>query len=250
MPQKQNLPGAQAYMDAVRERLDVIASRQLGAIDQAAAAIVEAVEAGGLVYLFGTGHSHMLAEEGHHRAGGLAAVCPILRTSLMLHEGSALSGTMERMSGLGPAVLSSYRPTSKDALVIFSNSGVNAVPVEMALAATEIGMKVVAVVAREYASQIPAGPSGKKLTDIADIVLDNHGVAGDALVGLAGSGLRVGPLSTIAGAFIWNAVLTEAVWRINEKGVTPPVYVSGNMPGAAEHNAALVEQCRARNPHL
>jgi uncharacterized phosphosugar-binding protein len=250
MLQKQNLPGAQAYMDAVRERLDAIAANQRGAIDQAATAIVEAVEAGGLVYLFGTGHSHMLAEEGHHRAGGLAAVCPILRTSLMLHEGSALSSKAERMSGLGPAVLSSYHPTAKDVLVIFSNSGVNAVPVETALAAKEIGMKVIAVVAQEYAAQLPTGPSGKKLTDIADIVLDNCGVPGDALVRLEGSGLRVGPLSTIAGAFIWDAVLTEAVWRIDAKGIMPPIYVSGNMPGAAEHNAALVEQFRSRNPHL
>jgi uncharacterized phosphosugar-binding protein len=250
MQQKRDLQGAHAYMDAVRERLDAIAAQQLEAIDRAATIIVEAVEAGGLVYLFGTGHSHMLAEEGHHRAGGLAAVCPILYSSLMLHEGSTLSGKMERTSGLGPAVLASYRPTAKDVLVVFSNSGVNAVPVETALAAKEIGMQVIAVVAQEYASHISAGPSGKKLTDVADIVLDNHGVAGDALVSLAGSGVRVGPFSTIAGAFLWNAVLTEAVWRINEKGVTPPVYVSANMPGAAEHNAALAEQFRPRNPHL
>jgi uncharacterized phosphosugar-binding protein len=250
MQQKRDLQGAQAYMEAVRERLDALASRELEAIDQAAAAIVETVEAGGLVYLFGTGHSHMLAEEGHHRAGGLAAVCPILSSSLMLHEGSTLSGKMERLSGLGPAVLSSYRPTAKDMLVVFSNSGVNAVPVETALAAKAIGMKVVAVVALDYASQLTAGPSGKKLTDIADIVLDNHGVAGDALVDLAGSGVRAGPFSTIAGAFLWNAVLTEAVWRISEKGIMPPIYISANMPGAAEHNAALAEQYRPRNPHL
>jgi uncharacterized phosphosugar-binding protein len=237
-------------MDAVRERLDAIATSQLEAIDQAAAAIVDAVRAGGMVYLFGTGHSHMLAEEGHHRAGGLAPVCPILYSSLMLHEGSTLGGKMERLSGLGPAVLASYRPTSHDVLMIFSNSGVNAVPVETALAAKEIGMKVIAVVALDYASQLAAGPSGKKLTDIADIVLDNRGIAGDALVDVAGDGLRVGPFSTIAGAFIWNAVLTEVVWRLSAQGVTPPVYISGNMPGAAAHNAALAEQYRARNPHL
>jgi uncharacterized phosphosugar-binding protein len=250
MTHDNKLQGAQAYMDAVRERLDSIACQQLEAIDRAAAAIVKAVEADGQVYLFGTGHSHMLAEEGHYRAGGLAAVCPILHSSLMLHEGSVISTKMERMNGLGPAVLSSYRPTSKDVLVIFSNSGVNAVPVETALAAKEIGMTLIAVVAQDYAAQVPAGPSGKKLTDIADIVLDNHGVAGDSLVELAGNGLRVGPFSTIAGAFIWNAVLTEVVWRMSEQGVTPPVYISANMPGAREHNTALVEQYRTRNPHL
>jgi uncharacterized phosphosugar-binding protein len=127
---------------------------------------------------------------------------------------------------------------------------VNTVPVETALAAHQIGMKVIAVIAQDYAAQIPAGPSGKKLADIADIVLDNHGVAGDALVPLENGDLRLGPLSTIAGAFILNAVLTEAVWRINAKGVTPPIYISANMPGANDHNAGLIEQYRTRNPHL
>jgi uncharacterized phosphosugar-binding protein len=250
MTSDQQLQGAQAYMRAVRERLDAIAARQLDGIDRAAAAVVEAIEAGGLVFLFGTGHSHMLAEEGHYRAGGLAAVCPVLSSSLMLHEGAVTSTKLERTSGLGPAVFSRYRPTQKDVLVIFSNSGVNTVPVETALAAKEIGMKVIAVIAGEYAAQVPVGPMGKKLAEVADIVLDNHGIPGDALVTLENSELRVGPLSTIAGAYILNAVLTEAVWRINAKGIVPPIYISANMPGANEHNLALVEENRARNPHL
>lgn len=244
------LQGARAYMQAVRERLDAIAGHEQDTIRLAAEAIAAAIEAGGFVYLFGTGHSHMLAEEGHYRAGGFAAVCPVLCSSLMLHEGAVSSSRLERTSGVGPAVLARYRPTAQDVLVIFSNSGVNAVPVETALAAKEIGMTVIAVVARAYAAQVPAGSTGKKLADIADIVLDNHGVPGDALVELGGSGLRVGPLSTIAGAFILNAVLTEAAWRMHDKGLDPPIYISANMPGAAEHNAALIEEYRTRNPHL
>jgi uncharacterized phosphosugar-binding protein len=250
MTSHQQLQGAQAYMQAARERLDAIAEQESDAIDRAAAAVVETVEAGGMVFLFGTGHSHMLAEEGHYRAGGLAAVCPVLFSSLMLHEGAVTSTKLERTSGLGPMVFARYRPTPNDILVIFSNSGVNTVPVETALAAKEIGLKVIAVIAGEYAAQVPVGPAGKKLAEVADIVLDNHGVPGDALVTLDNSGLHVGPLSTIAGAFILNAVLTEAVWRINEKGGVPPVYISANMPGAIEHNLALVEENRARNPHL
>jgi uncharacterized phosphosugar-binding protein len=250
MTSDQQLQGAQAYMRAVRERLDAIADQELDAIGRAAAAIVDTIEAGGVVFLFGTGHSHMLAEEGHYRAGGLAAVCPVLFSSLMLHEGAVTSTKLERTSGLGPMVLARYRPTPKDVLVIFSNSGVNTVPVETALAAKEIGMKVIAIIAGEYAAQVPVGPVGKKLAEVADIVLDNHGIPGDALVTLENSELRVGPLSTIAGAYILNAMLTEAVWRINAKGVVPPIYISANMPGANEHNLALVEENRARNPHL
>ena len=237
-------------MDQVRERLDAIAAHQLNAIDRAATAVVDAITAGGLVFLFGTGHSHMLAEEGHYRAGGFAAVCPVLCSSLMLHEGAIASTRLERTSGLGPVVLSRYRPTAEDVLIIFSNSGINAVPVEVALAAKDIGMTVVAVVAQAYAARLSPGPTGKKLAEVADIVLDNHGVPGDGLVPLGSSGLHAGPFSTVAGAFILNAVLTEAVWRMNEKGIAPPVYISANMPGAVEHNAALVEQYRTRNPHL
>ncbi|WP_238625883.1 SIS domain-containing protein [Aggregatilinea lenta] len=250
MTNQHHLQGATAYMAAVRERLDAIAQSQSDGIDRAANTIVKAIRAGGQIYLFGTGHSHMLAEEGHYRAGGLAAVCPVLSSSLMLHEGAVASTQLERTSGLGPAVLSRYQPAPPDVLVIFSNSGVNAVPVETAAAAKDLGLSVIAVVACDYAAQATAGPTGQKLTDLADIVLDNQGVPGDALVSLGDSDLRVGPLSTIAGAFLLNATLTEVAWRIYADGEMPPIYISANMPGAQAHNDTLVETYRLRNPHL
>ena len=243
--------GAQHYMNAVRERLDAIAQSQIEAIDKAAQAVFQTVTEGGVVYLFGTGHSHLLCEEGHYRAGGLASVCPVLHSSLMLHEGAILSTQLERASGIGPVVLARYQPTEHDLLFVFSNSGVNTVPVETAMAAKKIGMTVIAVIAADYAAQVPVGAAGKKLVDVADIVVDNQGPPGDALVEINQAGLRVGPLSTIAGAFILNAILTEAVCRIVATGeTTPPVYISANMPGSAAHNAMLVERYRHRNPHL
>jgi len=238
-------------MDTVRRSLDAIAESQVEVIDRAAQAVVRTVEPDGIVYLFGTGQSHMLCEEGHYRAGGLAAACPVLNSSLMLHEGAVLSTRLERTSGLGPAVLARYSPTERDLLIIFSNSGVNNVPVETAIAAKEMGMTVIAVIAADYAAQAPLGSTGKRLADIADIVLDNQGPPGDALIEVDGGGLRVGPLSTIAGAFILNAILTEAVCRmVASSDAKPPVYVSANMPGAGAHNAALIARYRTRNPHL
>lgn len=250
MREQTHVQGAQAYMQAVLDRLRAIQQTEANAIERAASAIADAIANGGMVYLFGTGHSHMLAEEGHFRAGGFAAVCPVLSSGLMLHESAALSSRLERTSGVGPAVLARYQPTARDVLVIFSNSGVNTVPVETAQEARRIGMTVIAVISRDYAAQIPTGPAGAKLADIADVVLDNHGVPGDALVALDETGLRVGPLSTIAGAFLLNAVLAEAACRLQDRGITPPVFISANMPGAAEHNARLIEQYRDRNPHL
>lgn len=248
--EKKTPSGAQAYMDAVRERLDTIADTEMTAIIQAAQVVAHAIHAGGMVYLFGTGHSHMLAEEGHYRAGGFAAVCPMLMTGLMLHEGAVFSGALERTRGIGPAVLARYNPTPNDVLFVFSNSGVNTVPVEIALAAKDAGMTVIAVVAREYAARIATGEMGRKLADVADIVLDNKGVPGDALVEIGDQGARVGPLSTVAGAFILNAILAEAASQMAEEGLDLPIYVSANMPNAVANNAALVARYRPRNPHL
>ena len=250
MTQLETLPGAGLYVKAVREKLEAIIETQGAVINQAAAAVAQAITAGGMVYLFGTGHSHMLAEEGHYRAGGLAPVCPILSSALMLHEGAITSTRLERTSGLGPISLDRYRLTAQDVLIIFSNSGVNTVPVEVALAAKERGVTLIAVIAKAYADQVKPGPTGQKLGDIADIVIDNQGPPGDALVEIGTTGLKTGPFSTSGGAFILNAVLTEAAYHLTAQGQRPPVYISANMPGAVEHNAALVEKYRARNPHL
>jgi len=242
--------GASAYMTAVRAILDKIAQSQEPVIDQAASAIANSVRSGGMVYLFGTGHSHMLAEEGHTRAGGLAPVCPILSSSLMIHESAASASKLERLTGVAATILVRYQLTPRDVLIIFSNSGVNAVPVEMAMLAKQIGLTVIAVVALEYTLHAPLSPVGKRLNEIADIVIDNQGPQGDALVPINGTDLKVGAPSTVAGAFILNAIFTEVAWRMAAEGDKPPVYISGNMPNAAEHNSVLRDQYRSRNPHM
>jgi uncharacterized phosphosugar-binding protein len=238
------------YMTRVSATLQMLVSTQMHLISLAADKVAETLRKDGLVYLFGTGHSHLLAEEGHYRAGGLAAACPILVPDLMLHEGAVESTVQERTNGLSEALLAKYAPTSQDVLFIFSNSGVNAVPVEMAMAAKARGMTVIAILSLAYSNSLTPRVHGKKLLDFADITLDNHGPAGDAMIEIIPDALRAGPISTVTGAFLLNAVLVEAMQRIVEGGQTPPVYISANMPGAAEHNAALVERYRRRNPHL
>ncbi len=237
-------------MRAIRALLDDVAASQADAIDQAVTAVVRAVKAGGIIYLFGTGHSHMLAEEGHYRAGGFAPVTPILVTNLMIHESATASSRYERLPGLAPIIFSRYNPTEKDVLFIFSNSGVNAVPVEMALTAQRTGVTVIGVLSRQYCSQAPLSPVGKRLYEVVDVIIDNQTPPGDALVEIGQSGLRSGAASSIVGAFLLNAILTEAVCRLSAEGEDPPVYISSNMPGAAEHNASLLQRFKPHNPHL
>lgn len=238
------------YMTIVQTKLAQIMDTQMEAIRSAASEVEACIRNDRLVYIFGTGHSHMMAEEGHYRAGGLAAVCPILSSSLMLHEGAVASTEFERTRGVAAALLKRYAPQPQDVIMIFSNSGVNAVPVEMAIEAKAVGVRVIAIIARDYAESVPPRVDGKRLADVADIVIDNQGVSGDALVEVHASGLKAGPLSTIAGAFILNAILVEASSRLGTKNTPPPVYISANMPGAAEHNAQRLKEYRSRNPHL
>jgi uncharacterized phosphosugar-binding protein len=202
------------------------------------------------IFVFGTGHSHMLAEEAFYRAGGLAAAVPIFSAPLMLHEDAELSGRLERQEGLAGPLLERYRPQSGEMLFIFSNSGVNRLPVEMALAGRERGLFVVGVSSQTYARVAPLSTLGKRLDEVVDAAIDNGCVPGDALLPLDGAGFSVGPASTIIGATIWNGLVAEAATRLQEAGVPAPVFVSLNMEGAAAHNEALLRRWRPLNPHL
>ncbi|MCC7452455.1 MAG: SIS domain-containing protein [Anaerolineae bacterium] len=239
-------------MRAVQELIQRVIDTQAEALSAAADVMARALQSDGRILLFGSGHSHMLAEEGHYRAGGIAAVVPILSTSLMLHESAIASTAYERLPGLAGPLLARYAPTSKDCLLVFSNSGVNAVPVEMAkIAREQYGMSVIAVIAAKYAAQAPLSPLGVRLSEIASVTIDNGGLPGDAVVDVGNTGIRVGPSSTVVGAFILNSLLTEVTFRLaKDKTAQLPVFISANMPNAAEHNRQLLERYKSRNPHF
>ena len=218
------------------------------AFEAAASAMTEAMRLDRLIYLFGTGHSHLLAEEGHYRAGGLANVVPVLDPALMLHEGAVESTRRERETGLASGILKRYAIEAGDVLVVFSNSGVNAVPVEAVEHGRAAGACVIAVTSVAYSRQALQGRP--RIADLADITIDNHTVPGDAGFHATPSLPPVGPLSTIIGAATLNALLAEAVARLGVAGLEAPIYVSANLPDAGAHNAALVARYASRNPHL
>lgn len=246
-PGKQATPTAALYLQGAARLVGSLLEGQEEAFASATEAVKRCMAEDGLVYLFGTGHSHMLAEEGHYRAGGLACIAPILVSAVMLHEGATASTRMERLHGLAELIFSRYPIGARDVVIVFSTSGVNAVPVEAAKYARAAGVTVIAVTSQAYSRQAAQGR--ERLADVASIVLDNRVSPGDASLALADD-VRAGPLSTVAGAALLNALFVEASARLIAEGGEPPVYVSANMPGARERNAALVSRFRSRIPHL
>src|SRR5215211_6874486 len=246
-------PGVNAleqYLQAMGELQARVVHAQQATLLEVARQMAEATRSDQRIFLFGTGHSHLIAEEGFYRAGGLANVVPILTEHVMLHHLPSLGSRLERTPGLADLILERYAPQTGEMLFVFSNSGVNQLPVEMALRARERGLFVVGVSSFAYAKQAPLSNLGVRLDQSVDLALDNGGVPGDAALALEGFPWRVGPSSTVIGAMLWNGLVAETARLLLESGVQPPIFVSLNVDGAAEHNQALLEKWRPRNIHL
>ncbi|WP_309085692.1 SIS domain-containing protein [Chelativorans sp.] len=238
---------ADAYLADLADRLAALRTGLAEPIAQAVEMIVEAARRDGRVYVFGTGHSHMLAEEVHYRAGGLAITVPILAGPTMLHEGAVAGTVFERMEGVVRPILERYGIGRGDVLFVSSNSGINAAPLEAARYGREKGARVIAITSVDYSTAAAKGAT--RLADLADLVLDNGAPPGDAVLAVPGSDLKVGPVSTAIGVAIMNAIFAGAAARLSADG-DAPIYLSANMPGAKEINAKLVARFRPRNPHL
>jgi uncharacterized phosphosugar-binding protein len=243
-------PALDRYYRAILELEERVIVGQRALLGQVAAHMAAAIQRDQRIFIFGSGHSHLIAEEAFYRAGGLAAATPVFSTLVMLHENPALAGRLERTSGLASLLLEPYNPQPGEMIFIISNSGVNQLPVEMALVAKDFGLLVVSISSLQYASVAPLSGVGKRLDEVADICLDNGLPPGDGLAALEPGGWRVGPGSTVLVALLWNCLVVETAFLLQAAGQTPPVFISYNMPGAAEHNQALLEHWRKVNPHL
>ena len=235
------------YLAAAEALLSRLADEEWPSIDAAADLVADTLARGGTVHAFGTGHSHMLAEELFYRAGGLVRVQPILFEGLMLHAGAELSTSLERLPGLAEALLEQHPMAAGDVLVVASNSGGNAVVSSMAQLARQRGVSVVAVVSRTHATSGSARQTSfARLHEVADVVVDNGGATGDAAIEVSGFATRVGPTSTVVGAAALNAIVAEAVERLVARGVAPEVFTSSNIEGGDAANARLLHPEVAR----
>lgn len=237
------------YLETAEEILHSAIEAAAPSLEVAGRIVAECFDRDGMLYVFGSGHSHVFAEEAFYRAGGAARVCPILKPEHMLHEGARRSTELERQSGLAAALLEPYAiDPATDVLLVVSNSGANALPVEVAETARARGVTVIAITSVAYANA-STSPGGR-LHQVADVVLDNHCPPGDALVELGADLPRVGPASSVVGLALLNAMIVEALARQTARGHRPDIYLSAGMPGAGEHNARTAERFSLRNRHI
>lgn len=228
---------AKIYIENVKELINKIESTQMGKIEEIANLVAKAIIEEKLVYIFGAGHSNILSLECFDRAGGLFNMQPILDSGLDYFSGAGRQGGFERLPGYIYCIINDYDIEKDDLVFIISNSGRNPAPVQMALEVKKRGAMVVAITSIQHSSSVSSNdPSGKKLIDIADFVIDNGCPAGDAMVQLNNLPPKVGPGSTIAGAIILNSIISQAAQYALDQGIIPPVGFSGNLPDSDEYN--------------
>ena len=230
------------YLEKIIGNLRNIEEKQDWTLQRAKEYVAKTIENDGLIHVFGCGHSHIPALDTFYRAGGLANVSAMLDTDLMLHNGAAKSSRMEKMPGIGQEIFRRYRVGRKDLLVVFSASGKNMVPCDVADAARAAGVFVIGVSSSNYFER------GGKLHEHVDMHIDCMVPYGDAClnVGVA----KMGGLSTSAFCFILNSILIGGAELAHSNGVQPPVYLSGNIDGGREHNIELENRYLGRIKHL
>lgn len=239
------------YFQKLRELLDEVENEEQDNMSKAAHEIARCLQNDGIVHVFGSGHSHMLAEELFYRAGGLAPISPILIEDLMLHKGAVESSNLEKKSGLAIEYLSSSNILAGDVVIVASTSGRNPVPIEVAGIAKERGAFVIAITSPRYATtQASRHESGKYLYEVADLTLNNHIEIGDTLLHHPKSPSGFSSGSSIIGMTIMNAIMAETIKIMLEKGIAPPVFQSNNANHAASHNQYLIDRYKDRIPML
>lgn len=235
------------YFERVQVHFEKMIESQEEQLKTAAEWIAESLLSDNLIHTFGTGHSHMIGLELFVRAGGLANVNAMLDSLVMTHEGARRSAEIERIEGIADIIWDQHKTNPDDLMIVISNSGRNAMPLEMAMRAKREGLKVIAITSMNQTRMYPSRhSSGQKLFEIADLVLDNHVPSGDGLMRIGGN--LTGPISSLAGFMLINLIATEGMKIATAQGVKLPIYFSQNIDGYS--NEELYRMYEGRIKHL
>jgi uncharacterized phosphosugar-binding protein len=210
--------------------------------------MAQAIEKDQLIHVFGVGgHSVIGCEEFFWRAGGLACINPLFDLSLLLAGGGSKSTLLERTSGVGEKIVRAHNLKAGDVLIVTSIYGINAATIDAALEGSRRGASVIALTSTEHAERTPKDfearhPSRKNLSEIADIVINNHVPHGDAVMQIEGVSTSMGPVSTVLVSYCIQWLVMETAAMLAKRGLRPPVWMSANVPGGDSFNNALMEK--------
>jgi len=241
---------AEAYVAALTPLLERVSEQASGPVQRAADLVVASLRSGGVLQAFGSGHSEALAMELAGRAGGLVPTNRISLRDVVIFGGEPpevlSSGTLERDPDIARRLYDLAAPHGSDVFVIASNSGVNGSIVEMARIVKEQGHPLIAITSVTQTAELESRhPSGTKLADHADVLLDNGAPYGDAVLDLPDGG-KVCAVSSITAALLAQLLAAEIIRRLLAADETPPVYLSANIPGGDEHNSILEQRYAGR----
>lgn len=234
------------YYESVSDLITKITKEQSDKITEAASLVADAIERDNVFHVFGSGgHSNMVSIEMCHRAGNLIPCNTILDPGLSCEHGA--TRWCEKVEGYAQNVLRYYRVKSGDVLIQFNAYGINTCSIDTVMECKRLGVKVVAVTSPTLSHSIPEDfpgrhPNRKNLCDLADIVIDSYTPYGEAVVSLEGYPFKVSPTSTIANIFIMNALNAKTCEILASRGIKPPVWISGNIPGGTESNQAGMDK--------
>jgi len=251
---------AAQYYDRAVELLSELRREEMANITAAAEICARSIAAKGLVFLFGNGHSRMMCEEMTPRQGCFVGFVALVELALSNHanivgaNGLRAPLHLEKYEGYAEQILRGFQFGPNDAFIVISTSGIRPVVVEMALGAKSRGLPVIGICSKQHAAQAPAAhSSGKKLTDVADVLIDNHCPPGDCIYPLEGSPWRTGPASTVTGSMIINMLRCETAEKLIQRGVEPILLPSHQFPGninAEEQLERFYEAYRRSLAHL
>ena len=237
------------YISRINELIDTVIKNESSNMEKCVNVLFECIQNHKSIYTFGASHAGILSEEMYYRAGGLMLINPIFAREIMLdNEPITLTSKMERLTGYGTALINSkVKFERNDVIIIHSVSGRNPVALEIAEQAKKDQVTVIAITNVGYSKTVKSRhPNGKRLFELADIVLDNHGDVGDACVKIDGIEQKVGPSSTVIGAIMVNSIIAALTQKLVDSGMeNPPIFYSANIDGGDQLNQQLFEKYKS-----
>ncbi|USK55941.1 SIS domain-containing protein [Cytobacillus solani] len=231
-----------SYFTEIQRLLSIVSEQEQRQIESASKIIAECFQNGGILQLFGCGHSHLLAQDTYYRAGGLVPIRPITIEPLMLHYGALTSSKNEKDPAFIKNHLETFEFKKKDVLIVISTSGCNPVPIDVALLGKEAGITVISLQSLEYKEQLTRNESGYRLEEVVDLVLNTHIPVGDGILSL--QGVQYGPASTVIGSAILHALFSQVIESLDMDRL--PVFQSANLSANQSANLALIDQYKDR----